>query len=283
MRKARGARTTGHRFATVMAAVGALLISSGIALMAAPTTASAVPSKNVDHKIVTCHGNSSSESASNPYVGISVDFHAAKAHRNHSFVWNGDAWWHGVFHADGTVKRDIFDVPGDTTEAKLAYCNAPTEKAPPATASVTPVQPTCLNNNVASYVKEGTHVATWAESAAPAPGTTITVTATAEQGFTFDNGTGTKAMEVTFLAAQTNCTPAVSPPTTPQVSPPKAPVKAHVKAQTKTPTVVHAGLVTTSADTGAQAGLGLVLAGLLLLAGAGGLVLVEGGARKEAA
>src|SRR5689334_13268234 len=56
MRKGSGTRRTAvGRFASVMAAVGALLISSGIALMAAPTTASAAQFKHEGpHKVVVC-------------------------------------------------------------------------------------------------------------------------------------------------------------------------------------------------------------------------------------
>jgi hypothetical protein len=210
MRSGSGTRkTAARRFATVMAAVGALLMSSGIALMAASTTASAVPFKNVDHKVVICHGTSSE---GNPYVGISIDKHAVKAHQDHSHVWAGDTWWHGVFHQGGSVKMDVLAVPGATEEAQLAYCNAAPEPAP----VVTP-------------------------------------------------------------------TPNVSPPTS-QVSPPKAHVKGkveaktEVKAQPTTPTVVHAGLAGSGTSVGT--GLGLILAGLVLMAGAGGLAL-EGGEPKE--
>ena len=260
-----------------MAAVGALLISSGIALMAAPTTASAAQFKNVDHKIVLCHGT---DSPGNPYVGISVDKHATKAHEGHSHIWNGDTWWHGVFHKDGSVKLDIIPAPGATEEAQMAYCNAAPEEPPvvTATASVTAVQPTCANQNTASYTKEGTHVASWSESAKPAPGISITVTATAEEGATFASGESTMDFPLTFEAAKTNCT-AVSPPSsTTQVSPPKTKTKAHTT--TESPTVVEAGLPGATGGTGADAGLALTLAGLALLASAGGLVLVEGGERK---
>lgn len=260
-----------------MAAVGALLISSGIALMAAPTTASAAQFKNDDHKVVLCHGTSSE---GNPYVGISVDKHATKAHEGHSHVWSGDTWWHGVFHQDGSVKLDVIPAPGATEDAQMAYCNAPAEEAPQATASVTAVQPTCANGNTASYTKEGTHVATWTQSAAPAPGTSITVTATAENGTTFSGGASTMVFPLTFEAAKTNCG-AVSPPTsTTEVSPPKTKTKAKAETTTVSPTVVEAGLPGVGNDTGTDAGLALALAGLALLVGAGGLVLVEGGERK---
>jgi hypothetical protein len=77
--------------------------------------------------------------------------------------------------------------------------------------------------------------------------------------------------------------PAVAPTTA--VSPPKTHVKhkTEVKAETTTPTVVEAGLAGTTTDTSLQTGLGLALAGLALMAGAAGLVLVGGGKDEDTA
>jgi hypothetical protein len=77
--------------------------------------------------------------------------------------------------------------------------------------------------------------------------------------------------------------PVVEPPTTPQVSPPMAPTaKPQGKADPVTPTVVAAGLVGTT-DTGMWTGVGLSVAGLVVIAGAAGLVLRRGGERRHAA
>ncbi|RNM17557.1 hypothetical protein [Nocardioides pocheonensis] len=184
------------------------------------------------------------------------------------------------------------------TEYKFALDHPAVTCPVEAYADVQWIEPSC-GTKADFKTKSGDPVdVTWsAPSATPAPGVTVTLVATAMDGYTF-GGSATQAFTHTYAAVvppagQTYdpvtgvCAapvpPVVEPPTTPQVSPPKTPVKAHVKAQTKTPTVVHAGLVTTASDTGAQAGLGLVLAGLVLLAGAGSLVLAGGGEPKDAA
>jgi hypothetical protein len=120
-------------------------------------------------------------------------------------------------------------------------------------------------------------------------GGTVVVTATLvdtnEENSTFAPGAVTKWTHT--FTTPTGCTtvspPAVAPTT--EVSPPKTHVKhkTEVKAETTTPTVVEAGLAGTTTDTSLQTGLGLALAGLALMAGAAGLVLVGGGKDEDTA
>jgi hypothetical protein len=132
---------------------------------------------------------------------------------------------------------------------------------------------------------------TWSDpSAAPGPGATVTLTATALGGYTF-GGQATKDFTHTFdqvvapdgqtYNAETGAceavsppvTPPTTPPTTPQVSPPTTHTGTQVEPATTTPTVVEAGLAGSAADTSGEAGLVLALVGLVLLVGAGGLVM----------
>lgn len=291
-------RTAARRFATVMAAVGALLVSSGIALMAAPTPASA--DRGGDAKVAVCKyvgtpGESRLQTGQNP-IEVSVntlrnvigDFDAWLENPSFPVEWTdaqGQGNPTGSIAIGFTDEKSwaLADCPGQEPELKEAY------------ADVQWIDPSC--GTKASFVtKSGDPVdVTWsAPSAAPAPGVTVTLTATAMEGYTF-GGSATKVFTHPYLqvvppAGQTYdpatglcTTPSVSPPTvapTTTVNPPKTHVKTHVQAPATTPTVVHAGLTGTTSST--QAGLGLTAAGLVLLAGAGGLVLEEG-RRKETA
>lgn len=300
MRKGSGTRRTAvRRFASVMAAVGALLVSSGIALMAAPTPASAEP--DGDAKVAVCKyvgtpGESRLQTGGNP-IEVSVNTLKNAFDTKEAFdAWLLDpsfpvAWTDAQGQAGdgsmaigfiGTQTWTIEDCPGYEPELTEAY------------ADVQWIDPSC-GTKAGLETKSGDPVdVTWsAPTPAPAPGVTVSITATAMEGYTFDGST-TKTFShaypqvvppegQTYDPATGLCTtvsPPVNPPTTPQVSPPKAPVKAHVKAEATTPTVVHAGLAGSTVDSSAQAGLALAAAGLLLLAGAGGLVLVGGGDRR---
>lgn len=116
-----------------------------------------------------------------------------------------------------------------------------------------------------------------------APGGTVVVNATlTDEGAELAPGAQTSW---TFPVVAPNCpTAIVSTPTQVDsavvVSPPKAHVKSHVKAPahaqaaTVTPSVVEAGLAsTTTQDLRSEQGLALVVAGMVMLIGAGGLTL----------
>jgi hypothetical protein len=249
-----------------MAAVGALLISSGIALLAAPTPASA---RNDDHKVTFCHSTSSE---TNPWIELTTDVHSF--YHGHVLAQHTSDIYPAISF---TIGHKTVDVAAQGDQAILRNgCQVPEQpELTPIQPGVNFTNPTCTTPGLWAGVNtQGVDYAL--TSGTVAPGQSVVVTATAKTGYTLTGGQ--TAFPWTFTTP-TGCT-TVSPPTA-QVNPPKAHVKA--KAETKTPTVVHAGLVTTSTDTGAQAGLGLILAGLLLLAGAGGLVLAEGGERKETA
>ncbi|HEX2892447.1 MAG TPA: hypothetical protein VHO29_00405 [Marmoricola sp.] len=148
-------------------------------------------------------------------------------------------------------------------------------------AAPTYVEPTCTT--LPSVTTPTSELVTYVVTGNKVAGGTVHIEATLVNSETSHFAEGaTTTWDHTFTVP-TGCT-AVSPPSvapTTTVNPPKTHVKTHVKAQTTTtPTVVSAGLASTTSST--QAGLGLTAAGLVLLAGAGGLVLEEG-RRKQTA
>lgn len=342
MRKGSGIRrTAARRFASVVAAAGALLISSGIALMAAPTPAGAedcVPTEaytettgwvtespgegwyQVDERQVLVTpgtdpvygpGQRYSWNPQGPY-DESATPPAWPSPSQGKWQPNTSAYEPGhvgepvgeVFQQGGGNSGDnaswfywekVLVTPGTDpvyrTEYKFAFDHPAVTCAVEAFADVEWIEPSC--GTKADFVtKSGDPVdVTWSDpSATPAPGVEVTLTATAMDGYTF-GGVSTKTFTHTYdqvvpPAGQvydpatgicSAVSPPVNPPTTPQVSPPKAHVKA--QAETTTPTVVSAGLGGT-VDDGTAAGLALTLAGLVLLVGAGGLVLLGGGERS---
>ena len=340
-------KNLGHRLATIMAAVGALLISSGIVLMVTPTSASA-GDKPERLKDWVCK-----------YVGTpGIDEHLKKG--NGGLVWVSAPATEGTWFNDAHGRSFVLaaDAP---RSPKPSASQCPAGDVAYATASVDFVDPTCENDNVASYRTDGEHVTFKAKvkvtevdgpavtAAAPVavePGSTVTIKAKADHGFRFENGDKVMFFEHEFGLAQVNCTEVtpvaptfvdptcttaagvtlptsttvtyaqegtaaagatvgvgatlvdpetshfadgatttwshtfttptgctgVLPPTTPTVSPPKALTEVKGETATTTPTVVEAGLAGDTAGS-SGAGLGLVAAGLLLLAGAGGMVL----------
>lgn len=293
-------RVRARRAATFLAALGALVMSSGVALMVAATPANAVAEKPS-----ICHPVNGKGELGNGWDLISPD--KASSHIDEALFPNGEYWKHeskdGLRHdmyaVNGTCPGEPIpseECPQGTDRAgqevpdgqdSEEFCNDDEEQPLVATATATPNTPTCANN-VPSYTKSGTNIeAAWKESAAPAFGATITVTATAVKGAEFAGGASTKAIEVTFPAAATGCGTVVNPPQTTQtestvvVSPPKQhTTKTKAKAEaTVTPTVVEAGLAGTSTDDlRGEQGLALMVAGMVMLVAAGGLGLRVRGA-----
>lgn len=253
MRKGSGTRrTAARRFASVMAAVGALLVSSGIALMAAPAPAHAdecVPS--------AAYTETTDWVDASPGVGwYQVDERQVLVTEGTEPVY-------------GPGQRYSWNPQGPYDESAGAPA-WPTPSQGKWTANTDAYLPGHDGEPIGVVFQQGGgnqgDNASWFywEKVEVTPGTAPVYRA--EFKFSFDHPAVT-------------C-PTVEPPTTPQVSPPKAHVKTHVKAEATTPTVVHAGLAGSTVDTSTQAALALTAAGLLLLTGAGGLVLVGGGDRK---
>src|SRR5690349_11573524 len=94
-----------RRVATVIAAFGALTMSSGVALLATATSADAAA-----NKVNICHATSSD---TNPYVFIQVDDDSAKlkGHLMHrqdpNKKWKTDGTFENVAHSAGDPKPDL--------------------------------------------------------------------------------------------------------------------------------------------------------------------------------
>lgn len=250
-------RFTARRAATFLAALGALVMSSGVALTVVATPANAAT------KVTFCHSTGSEQ---NPWVELTTSvnaFYVGHVLKQHT---------EDVYPAVSFQKKgQTINVPAQGDQEFLAnHCGAPSEPGDTEIAvDIEFTDPSCANGNTASYavVGDDTDVDV-SPSAAPAAGATITVTATAKDGFFFDGDKSTYSEEHTFGAVQ-DCT-VVSPPTT-EVSPPKKP---KTQSTTVTPTVVHAGLAgATVQDMRGEQGLALVFAGMVMLVAAGGLRL----------
>lgn len=165
--------------------------------------------------------------------------------------------------ADYGWRNDNGQVQG-ISHIGVKLIDAAEEVAQVTTAAVTLVQPTCANSNVASYTTSGEHV-TFRESAAPAPGASITVTARTDAGWTFVGGATAEDFPLDFDAAETPCV---------RVSAPGegAPVVETSTTDTSdavVPTVVDAGLGGVPPGTRGERGLALALAGVVMLLVAG--------------
>lgn len=255
-------RLTARRAATFVAALGALVMSSGVALMVAATPANAAA-----QKVTFCHSTSSD---SNPWVELTTSVNAFYV--GHVLKQHTDDVYPAIsFQKQGKT----INVAAQGDQSLLGnHCGA--EEPPPPGDTIIAVDveftdPTCDNGNTASFVVTGDDEDVTVETTADAaPGATITVTATPTQGNAFEGG-GTYSEKHTFPAAA-DCT-RVTPP---QVSPPSVkPPKKHTQTEsTVTPTVVHAGLAgVSSEDMRSEQGLALMVAGMVMLVAAGGLRL----------
>jgi hypothetical protein len=194
-----------RRIATLTAALAALTMSSGVALMVTATPA------NAANKVGVCHATSAD---SNPYVFISVDDDSVKfqghlKHRNDpNKTWKSDGTFEGVEHSDGDAKPDLIgsytddqnvfhEMDGDITAAS---CDGDVEGSP-AIADVDFTDPDCRNQNTASYDPVGQNV-TFSLEGTVGPGQHVTVTATADDGHTFDGESTVQEFEHTFGPAE---------------------------------------------------------------------------------
>jgi hypothetical protein len=280
--------------------LGALVMSSGVALMVAATPANAAQSQHVPVGI--CHATSSD---TNPYVFITVDDDSAKfkghlMHRNSpNKQWKSAGTFEGVDHAAGDPKPDFISDFTDTNGVFHKYdgnitsasCDDVGDVVLPAVADVDFNDPTCASPNSGTVDTTGQHAdfAVTPLKDAYSVGDVVTVDATATDEAAFEEGAQTHWTHTLVASDAPSTSTVVNPPTTPtttSVSPPKAQVKAHVKTKAKaqvaavTPTVVHAGLTSVSAqDMRGEQGLALMVAGMIMLVAAGGLGLRVRGAR----
>jgi len=245
-----------RRIAAVVGAVGALVMSSGIVLLATAPGAHADPGdKWFVCKYVDTPGEPETlQTGQNP---ISVSENAIPL----------DVVTPGASFADGQGRSVVLQLddtpPGPEGDPGPEACAPPSENITIAV-DVVFTDPSCDNDNVASYEVTGdTDNATVEESTAPEPGAEVTVTATANEGYAFAGGLPTYSETHTFGDAA-DCS--VTPPTpTPSVEPPV------VEPPQVTPTVVHAGLVGTPDNNRTEQGIALLASGLLLMVAAGGL------------
>ncbi len=195
--KKRGLR----RIATFTAALGMLVMSSGVALMVTSTPANAAADK-----VGICHATSSD---SNPYVFIVVDVNSAKLqghlmHRNDpNKRWKTAGWFSGVHHNADQLKPDLIGSFTDTHGVFHQYDGDITASSCVnhpllATASVTFTDPTCANENAVDYSTSGSHVTFSVLSGQKAAGQSIVIRATADGGSAFAGGGSTLDFPHTF-------------------------------------------------------------------------------------
>lgn len=256
------ARSWRSRTAAALGAVGALIMSSGVVLMTTATTAEATPGD--PHKVWICHATSSD---TNPYVIIDVDVASIKkiaAHEAHKAEpnkrWKTDGTWSGVSHKADDPKPDIIGTPGDAAPPALCFDQGPSEPPAPTTLnpSISITAPDCNNATVTWAGKVGgvadgpdDHVDFDLTDGTVGPGNSIVVTAIAENGFVFDNGTQEKDLAATFAALPSNC---VTPPPAPPVNDPCGPNNASFTLPTGDPKVVWSTLPNGNAQVVPAAG-----------------------------
>ncbi|MFL6062435.1 MAG: hypothetical protein ACJ72E_14470 [Marmoricola sp.] len=185
-----------RRAATILAAMGVLVLSSGAALFASAGSASAASvSVNI------CHATNSD---THPYNFITVDDDSAKfrghlMHRNSpNKIWKTAGTFNGVAHTAGQAKPDLIASFTDDQKVFHAYdgniteasCSDQNTQVSEATADVDWTDPSCANLNEASYDPTGSNVTFSVTSVikVPAPGVVFQVTATADQGSAFSDG-----------------------------------------------------------------------------------------------
>jgi hypothetical protein len=254
-------KLTARRAATFLAALGMLVMSSGIALMVAATPANAA--ENL--KVVVC------KYVSTP--GGELDHIVVVADNTLPDDWTpGDfpfEWTDAQGQSStGSIAVRYAHDGEQANEVPLSDCPQAPQEDTPTTAHVSFTDPTC-DVAAAATPDGGAGVDYAITDGSVAAGQSVTFTATAQAGFVIN---GDAVFTHDFSAAPTDCgSTDVSPPV---VSPPTVVHHTTTTTTTVTPTVVHAGLAGVSAqDMRGEQGLALVFAGMLLLLGAGGLGL----------
>lgn len=272
-------KLTLRRLATFIAAIGVLVMSSGVALMVSAGPASAA------NKVGICHATSSD---TNPYVFILVDDDSAKlkGHLKHltapNKTWKDAGTFEGVPHAAGAPKRDFIGSFTDDQNVFHLYdgnitaasCDDELVVQPDeAVADVEFTDPTCANQNEASYDTTGANVSFAITSGSNTPGVEVEVTATADEGSEFEGG-GTTQVFTHLYTAALNLEGAPCVIVEPPVEEPPVVAPPVVAPPAATPTVVRSGLITTP-DLRGEQGVALLATGMVLLVLAGGLSLVR--------
>lgn len=248
------------RLATILAAVGALVMSSGIALIAVSPADAAPGQKWFVCKYKNTPGDPESlQSGQNP---ISVSENAILAQLPKELK-DTAVIAPGFSFADGQGRSEVLVEDTGQDEPDVEECTTPREDEVIAV-DVEFVDPTCdaaptysVTGDVDSIVDPVV-----ADPEVPvADGSTFTVTATALDGFMFVGGSDTYSESTTFVAAE-GCD---------EVEPPIDVVDPPEEEPAVTPTVVSAGVLPASGDLRSEQGLALVGAGLVLLVAAGGV------------
>jgi hypothetical protein len=268
--------TAVRRVATSLAVLGALVMSSGVALMVTAASANATTTTTTTLKDWVCK-----------YVG--QPGHEVLKQGNDGLVWVATDQPQGTFFVDNQQLSYLLvaDVPQDPKPDASNCPPAPGDEEPP----------TCPAGT--DHAGDEIPVGQTAESFCDDADAPVCAVGTDNAGQTIPGGqtaeefcddadapvcaVGTDNAGQTIPEGQTAeefCTDTVvvvSPPGgTTVVSPPKAKTpKAHTpKAAVSTPTVVHAGLAGVSAqDLRGEQGLALMVAGMFMLVAAGGLGL----------
>lgn len=258
-------KVTARGAAALVAAIGMLVMSSGVAVLLSAGSAGADPNDNKKYFVCKYVGTPGQDeelqTGNNP---ISVSGNAIPA--TPVVV--------GAFFSDQQGRSFVLAEDTGQPEPPVSACPLADVPDTPTTATVNFVDPTCDNDNTPSYSTSGEGI-DFALQGTVAPGESVTVTATAQDGFVLE---GASEFPHTFTAAQ-NCAvtpPVVEPPVVepPVVAPPAA-------EETETPTVVHAGLA--GSQLGEQEGLALLVAGMILTVIAAGLGTVRprGGTKQN--
>jgi len=212
-----------RRAATILAAMGVLVLSSGAALFASAGGAQAAQGHT---PVNVCHATNSD---SHPYDFITVDADSTQltahlAHRNSpNKTWKTAGTFNNVQHAAGAPKPDLIasytdgkgvfhQLDGDITAASCVDNSTVLDEA---TADVDFEDPSCANGGVADFDATGSNVTFAITSGSKTPDTDIEVTATADQGSEFAGGGTTQVFTHHYgPAVDPNAPPCVvvSPP-----------------------------------------------------------------------
>jgi hypothetical protein len=277
--------TTAARILASLAAGGMLLMSVGITLMLTTTSANADAGPkpctegtgwievNVDATTFTYTAPSgefiSAVCAKGPSAYPVVEIDALEPPVS---SYEFDAADYGWRNDNGQVQA--------ISHIGVKLIAASQEVAQLTTAAVTPVQPTCANSNIASYTTSGKHVS-FSESAAPAPGASITVTAHPDAGWILINGATSEEFPLDFDAAETPCVQVSAPEQgAPEQGAPEQGAQEQgaqvVEASTTSvasdsvvPVAVNAGIGDVPQDVDVEQGLALALAGAVMVLVAG--------------